>query len=103
MPSVKCATDYATWPGCFLHGRTRETFMKFINFFIFQDLHVLDAGCGTGRYSKALTELGVGKLSLLDASPAMLKVAVNKLNAAIEKNGVEKVIEAVLPNLPFQD
>ena len=37
----------------------------------FQDIHILDAGCGPGHYTKALIELGVGKHTLLDASPAM--------------------------------
>ena len=72
-------------------------------FSIFQDLHVLDAGCGTGRHSKALIDLGVGKMSLLDASAGMLKLAVEKLKGAIEKNVVDKITESVLPNLPFDE
>ena len=70
---------------------------------IFQDLHVLDAGCGTGRYSKALVDLGVGKISLLDSSPEMLKVAAEKLKTAIDTNIVDKITEAILPDLPFDD
>ena len=70
---------------------------------IFQDLRVLDAGCGTGRYSKALVDLGVGKISLLDSSPEMLKVAAKKLKTAIDTNIVDKITEAILPDLPFDD
>ena len=70
---------------------------------LFQGLHVLDAGCGTGRYAKALADLGVGKISLLDASVEMLKIAKEKLKDAIEKNVIGQIIEAKLPALPFED
>lgn len=69
----------------------------------FQDIHVLDAGCGTGLYTKALIELGVGNFSLLDASPAMLGVAKEKLKSEIENKVILDVIEAKLPVLPFKD
>ena len=68
---------------------------------IFQDIHVLDAGCGTGLYAKVLFEMGIGKLSLLDASPAMLFIAKVNLNDAIKQNIVDAVVEAKLPDLPF--
>lgn len=68
-----------------------------------QDLHVLDAGCGTGRFAKALIDLGVGKMSLLDASPEMLNLAKEKLKYSMESNIIDQVIEAVLPNLPFTE
>ena len=68
-----------------------------------QDMHVLDAGCGTGNYSKALLDLGVGKLTLMDGSPHMLDVARDKLKDAIEQKVVDKVVEARMPPLPFDD
>ena len=71
--------------------------------FELQNLHVLDAGCGTGNYGKALVGYGVGKLTLLDASPGMLNVTRNKLRDAMEKRIVDKVVEAKLPKLPFAD
>ena len=70
---------------------------------IFQDLHVLDAGCGTGHHAKLLVEMGVGKLTLLDASPEMLSIAKLQLQDAIKQNIVNAVIEAKLPELPFED
>ena len=70
---------------------------------IFQDIHVLDAGCGTGQYAKCFVEMGIGKLSLLDASPKMLNIAKVKLNDAIKQNVVDTVVEAKLPDLPFED
>ena len=71
--------------------------------FSFQDLHVLDAGCGTGNYAKALIEFGVGKITLLDASKDMLAVAKEKLKAEIDSGIVDKVVEAKMPPLPFED
>ena len=68
-----------------------------------QDLHVLDAGCGTGSYTKALIELGVSKITLLDACPKMLTVAKDKLKDAIDKKIIDEVVEATLPAIPFED
>lgn len=45
----------------------------------FQNIHLLDAGCGTGQYSKALLEMGIGVITLLDASPQMLTIAKENL------------------------
>ena len=64
---------------------------------------MLDAGCGTGNYAKALVELGVGKITLLDASKDMLEVAKEKLKDEIEKGIIDKVIEDKMPPLPFED
>ena len=63
----------------------------------------MDAGCGTGHYAKALIELGVGQVTLLDASQEMLNVAKEKLAVEIKSNVVDDVINVVLPNLPFDD
>lgn len=68
-----------------------------------KDLHVLDAGCGTGNYAKALIDYGVGKMTLMDGSPHMLEKAKEKLKDEIDKKVVDQVIEAKMPPLPFAD
>ena len=81
---------------------------------LLQDLHVLDAGCGSGRYAKALVDLGVGNMSLLDASVEMLRLAKENLKGSWQTDSVgdkgelveehvRDIIEAKLPTLPFQD
>lgn len=42
---------------------------------------VLDAGCGTGRHAAALTERGY-EVTLLDASPALLRIATQRCAGA---------------------
>eukprot|EP00483_Globobulimina_turgida_P005497 UN05507 len=42
------------------------------------DLSVLDAGCGTGNYIKALYDLGVGYIEGMDMSDGMLSKCVEK-------------------------
>ena len=64
---------------------------------------MLDAGCGTGHYAKALIDLGVGKLTLLDSSSEMLTVATQKLKELLSNKIVHQVIKADLPPLPFED
>ena len=66
-----------------------------------QDLHVLDAGCGTGRYSKQLIELGIGKVTLLDKSLTMLEIAKERLKDEITSKAVVDIVKASLPDLPF--
>ncbi|XP_060556329.1 malonyl-[acyl-carrier protein] O-methyltransferase-like isoform X2 [Ruditapes philippinarum] len=68
-----------------------------------KDIHVLDAGCGTGNYAKALIEYGVGHVTLLDASPGMLEKAKVKLADSIESGRVKEVVEATMPPIPFPD
>ena len=55
-------------------------------------MRTLDIGCGTGYVSRWLP----GELTLLDASPAMLAIARNRLAAA-------RVVRASVPPLPFAD
>ena len=64
---------------------------------------MLDAGCGTGNYAKALIDFGVGKITLMDGSPHMLEKAKEKLKDEIDKKVVDQVIEAKMPPLPFAD
>ncbi|XP_064645132.1 ubiquinone/menaquinone biosynthesis C-methyltransferase UbiE-like [Lineus longissimus] len=62
-----------------------------------KDIHVLDAGCGTGNYSKMLLDRGVGKVTLLDGSEGMLAHAKKKC----EGRGLAETKHHVLPTLPF--
>ena len=64
---------------------------------------MLDAGCGTGHYAQSLIDIGIGKMTLLDASSEMLTVAKEKLNDAIVNNVVDAVVRAKLPVLPFAE
>jgi len=68
-----------------------------------QDMHVLDAGCGTGNYSKALLEAGVGKVSMLDGSDGMLSRAKAKLQNFIDSKNIVDIRKHLLPTLPFED
>ncbi|XP_052780698.1 demethylmenaquinone methyltransferase-like isoform X2 [Mya arenaria] len=68
-----------------------------------KDLHILDVGCGTGLYGKALLDLGLGKMSLIDASKDMLSVASNKLATYIEQGCVLSLDHYQTPPLPYQN
>ena len=54
---------------------------------------MLDAGCGTGKYAKDLLNLGIGKITLLDASPEMIAVAKENLNDAIKDTRIDMIVE----------
>ena len=47
-------------------------------------IHDLDAGCGSESVSKALIDLGVGKVSNQDANSEMLKVATSKIAEVLQ-------------------
>lgn len=68
-----------------------------------KDIHLLDAGCGTGQPAKALLDHGIGKITLLDASKEMLTVAKEKLSHDIDDKRIDAIVETTLPNLPFAD
>lgn len=68
-----------------------------------KDLHLLDAGCGTGLYSKAFIELGIGHVTLIDASSGMLEKAHGNLEDAIARGQVKGIVNASIPPLPFPD
>ncbi|XP_052788418.1 demethylmenaquinone methyltransferase-like isoform X1 [Mya arenaria] len=67
------------------------------------ELHVLDAGCGTGNYARDLLDHGCGHVTLLDASPGMLEKARAKVADYIESGRVKDIVEAKLPKIPFPD
>ena len=69
---------------------------------VFQNIHLLDAGCGTGQHSEILLKLGIGRITLIDASPGMLTVANENLKRYREKKKVH-IVEATFPPFPFKD
>lgn len=62
-------------------------------------LHLLDAGCGTGNYSAALSD-HVGRITALDLSPEMLAVARAKLAAPVAAGRID-FHEGSIAALPF--
>lgn len=75
-----------------------------LSLFIFHlQIHVLDAGCGTGNYSKVLLEAGVGKVNMFDGSEGMLKQSKAKLQKFIDSKQIVELRQHLLPTLPFED
>ncbi|XP_053377292.1 uncharacterized protein LOC123534262 [Mercenaria mercenaria] len=68
-----------------------------------QDVHILDAGCGTGNYAKEFADMDVGQITILDASSGMLEKAKCKLADYMARGVVKEVIEAKMPPIPFPD
>jgi SAM-dependent methyltransferase len=65
------------------------------------EAHVLDAGCGTGAYAAVLAP-ELGRMTLFDASEAMLAQAEAKL-ASLEETCPYEVHHGQLERLPFGD
>jgi len=63
-------------------------------------LRVLDAGCGTGNYARAIAA-HVGKVAAVDLNPEMLAVARGKLAAEIEAGNAE-LHRSSLRELPLE-
>lgn len=74
----------------------------FCQFSLFQ-IHILDAGCGTGNFSKALLDKGIGRVTLLDGSEGMMSKAKKKLSSYIQEGRVVDLRIHHLPSLPFED
>ncbi|KAH3800839.1 uncharacterized protein LOC127839077 [Dreissena polymorpha] len=68
-----------------------------------EELHILDAGCGTGNYSLDLLKYGVGHVTLLDASSGMLNKAKTKLAEYIASGRVVDITEGKMPPLPYPE
>lgn len=85
------------------NNRFQDIYQNESNYVYVQDIHVLDAGCGTGNYALEFIQHGVGHVTLLDASPGMLEKAKSKLSEHIASGKVTDVIEAMIPMLPFPD
>lgn len=62
---------------------------------------ILDAGCGTGNYSRALLE-HVGRIEAVDLNPGMLEVAARKLERE-QTHGRISFHTAQIHELPFED
>ena len=63
----------------------------------------MDAGCGTGNYSKVMLEAGVGKVHMIDGSEGMLNQSKTKLHKYIESKKILDIKKHFLPTLPFED
>jgi len=62
---------------------------------------ILDAGCGTGNYSRAMLDY-VGRIEAVDMNPGMLEVAAQKL-AGEKDEGRISFHSARIDELPFED
>jgi ubiquinone/menaquinone biosynthesis C-methylase UbiE len=62
---------------------------------------VLDAGCGTGNYSRAMLHY-VGRIEAVDLNPGMLEVAAQKLSGP-QAEGRISFHSARIDALPFED
>ena len=76
--------------GCFAHASVP-----------LDEMLVLDAGCGTGNYSKAMLNY-VGQIEAVDLNPGMLEVASQKLSGS-EAEGKISFYSARIDELPFED
>jgi len=74
-----------------------KLFLKIINSLDIKNLLILDAGCGTGMYSKELLKNG-NKIVGIDKSDNILKVAKKK-----DKENKMSLIYGDLYNLPFKN
>ncbi len=76
--------------GCFAHASVS-----------LDEMLVLDAGCGTGNYSKAMLNY-IGRIEAVDLNPGMLEVAAQKLSGP-EAEGKISFYSARIDELPFED
>jgi len=67
------------------------------------EVHLLDVGCGTGNYSKAFLDAGIGKVTAIDGSTGMLAKAEEKLKPYIMEKKVTELKICRLPDIPFPD
>lgn len=66
------------------------------------DIHLLDLGCGTGNYSKPLLDEGIGKMTCVDASQAMLDQCKMKIIGTEHEKKVD-FKQVILPNVPYPE
>ena len=59
------------------------------------ELVTLDAGCGTGNYSVALAELGVGRVHALDGNSSMLAHLQAKIDRAAPDSPIARALHVV--------
>lgn len=79
------------------------TTMAYLKKYLPKHGRILDAGCGPGRYSIALAKLGY-KVTLLDFTPKLLKIAVKQIKKAKVEKNIDAVIEGDIRDLSlFKD
>jgi len=80
---------------------TDEKTFSILNKIKVRGKRILDFGCGNGRYTFNIAELGANEVVGIDVSPAMIEIA----NRELKNREIEKVIflEADGNNLPFGD
>jgi ubiquinone/menaquinone biosynthesis C-methylase UbiE len=67
----------------------------------FEQMKILDAGCGTGNYSEALLK-HVGHIEAVDINTGMIDVAANKLKSFVEQGKIH-FQQSNINELPFAD
>jgi SAM-dependent methyltransferase len=71
------------------NGLQRDSYSDFLS-----DFHLLDAGCGTGLYTKAMYDLGIGNITGLEFNAGMLSKCANKLQLEnARKSDQEKALQ----------
>jgi len=66
-----------------------------------EEICMLEAGCGTGNYSRGFLQNGIGKLTMFDANEGMLERAKEKVKGY--DNKVMEIRQHQLPTLPYPD
>ncbi|XP_064635507.1 uncharacterized protein LOC135492793 [Lineus longissimus] len=67
-----------------------------------KDLHVLDAGCRTGKYALAMLEAGVGHVTLMDEHHIFLEKAMERCQAYLDSGRATATL-CSLPKLPYEE
>jgi ubiquinone/menaquinone biosynthesis C-methylase UbiE len=67
-----------------------------------KDLHILDAGCRTGKYALAMLEAGVGHVTLMDGHHSFLEKAKEKCKTYIDSGHASPKLHSI-PKLPFEE
>ena len=68
----------------------------------FQNTKLLDVGCGTGQHAKELLNMGIGEITMIDASSEMLTVATENIGHYVKCRRAH-IVEATIPPFPFKN
>jgi len=96
--SDKLSDDYSKNRGDFI--ATDELVFSLIGILGLEGKDILDFGCGDGRYSLILSQLGAKSVTGIDNSQKMIKLAGNNLS---EKYKNVKFVVADGANMPIED